>query len=163
MCKIVQLAVICIALSFASIVFGSSSVPNDLLYFPHIASDATWETEIGIINVDNTQVTGTLYGYDNAGSLVESIAISLAVGGRKSLVVGEAFQNHSQISNMKFVAENGLCSGYEKLYAYGNRVAILAVSTENSGNIYVSHIASNSQWWTRLASLYSIPLIALRI
>ena len=93
MSKVVQLVVLYISLALASIAFGSSSAPNDLLYFLHVASDNTWETEIGIINVGDTQIQGTLTGYSDAGILVEDKTITLAVGGRTSITVGEEFQN----------------------------------------------------------------------
>lgn len=153
MSKVVQLVVLCISLSFASIAFGSSSAPNDLLYFLHVASDASWETEVGIINLGDTQVQGTLTAYSNAGVLVENRAITLAAGGKVSIIVGEEFHNAATINYLKFIADKGLCSGYEKFYKNGRRVAVPAVSQLNTGDLYVSHIASNSTWWTGLTLL----------
>ena len=124
------------------------------LYFPHIASNENWETEIGIINVGDSELTGTLYGYDDSGSLAESKPITLGAGGRTELIVGNIFSNSSQITNMKLNAGDGSCNGYEKFYRTGiSRVAVPAIASVNSGNLFVTHIASNSNWWTGLALL----------
>lgn len=123
------------------------------LYFPHIASVSTWETEVGIINTGETQLQGTLFAYNDAGTLVESLDITLPAKGRTELTVGEAFQNPSQITNMKLDAGDAPCSGYEKFYQASQRVAIPAVSNINTGDLYVTHIASDSTWWTGLALL----------
>lgn len=123
------------------------------LYFPHIASDGNWETEIGVINKGNTALQGTLYAYNDAGTLVETKSISLMASGRIELVIVNDFQNPSQITNMKLDAGDTPCSGYEKFYQAGQRVAIPAVSNINTRDLYVSHIASDSTWWTGLALL----------
>jgi len=124
-----------------------------ILYFPHVASVSTWETEIGIINTGESQLQGTLLAYNDAGTLIESLDVTLPGRGRTALIIGEDFQNPSQITNIKFDAGNAFCRGYEKFYQAGQRVAIPAVSTINNGDLYISHIASNGDWWTGLALL----------
>lgn len=123
------------------------------LYFPHIASVATWETEVGMINTGETQLQGALFAYNDTGTLVETLDITIPAGGRTELVVGDEFVNHSQITNMKFDAGDAICSGYEKFYQANQRVAIPAVSSVNTGDLYVTHLASGADWWTGLALL----------
>ena len=143
---------------FLAILFSALFVFTPLvaaeLYFPHIASDGNWETEVGIINDGVTTLNGTLHGYNDSGVLIQSKSVSLDAGGRLELTVGNAFQNFTQITNMKLDTGEASCSGYEKFYQIGNyRVAIPAVSSVNSGNLYVPHIAADSTWWTGLALL----------
>ena len=141
------LALVCLFLIGATSVFAAE------LYFPHIASNENWETEIGIINTGDSQLSGTLFAYNDSGSLVEVKAITLPVNGRAALIIGNEFTNYAQISNMKLDAGDASCRGYEKFYQSGFRVAVPAVSSVNTGDLYLTHIASNSNWWTGLALL----------
>ena len=131
--------------------FATTSLSAKDLYFPHVASDGNWETEVGIVNAGDTELQGTLYAYNSGGSLLESKAISLAAYGRTALIIGEDFLNSAQITHLKFEAGEASCSGYEKFYQAGYRVAVPAVATVNTGNLYLTHIASDSNWWTGLA------------
>ena len=124
------------------------------LYFPHIASNAEWETEVGIINTGTTSMSGTLYAYSDSGVQVQSKEIELLGGGSIQFVVGEDFTTPTLITNMIFETNRDTCSGYEKFYQPGfNRVAVPAVSRVNTGDLYVTHIASDQNWWTGLALL----------
>lgn len=123
------------------------------LYFPHIASDGNWETEIGIINNGQTPLAGTLYAYNDTGGLVETMEINLAIDSRVELTVGVDFHSPEQITNIKFNPGISSCTGYEKFYQNNYRVAVPAVSRVTTGDLYVPHIASNNQWWTGLSLL----------
>ncbi|GEM_PF-6477029 len=124
-----------------------------VLYFPHIASDGSWETEIGIINAAEKNLAGTLYAYDDNGGELTTRTVSLAPHGRVEVKVGSAFSQPEHIRYMKFVPNAAVanCTGYEKYYQAGQRVAVPAVSRINSGDLYVSHIAVSDEWWTGMA------------
>jgi len=53
------------------------------LYFPHVASDGTWETEVGIINTGDAAINGVLRAYGNDGCQLESLAVSLVPMGAR--------------------------------------------------------------------------------
>lgn len=121
------------------------------LYFPHIASAGDWETEICVINRSNTlTINGVFKAYNNAGELISEIDIvALPPHGRKEITVGDEFNNPSAIGYIIFTADSETTVGYTKFYTVGKyRVAIPAVSEVNTGEIYISHIASNNAWWT---------------
>jgi len=131
--------------------FMAEIVTNNIaIYFPHIASNETWETEICIINTSSTTIDGTLKMYDKNGDPVSSdIQISLNRNARKKIVVGEELSSPSEIKYVIFETGSENILGYTKFYQEGNcRVAIPAISDVNSGDIYISHIASNEKWWT---------------
>jgi hypothetical protein len=128
---------------------------TDILFFPHIASNINWETEVSIINTSSTDsLTGTLKGYDNAGTLVETKAISLAANARVQYTVGSDFSTPSDIGYMILESDSPDMVGYMKFYVDATyRGAIPATSKVNSSQIYVSHIASNDTWWTGMSLL----------
>ncbi|MFZ7111692.1 MAG: hypothetical protein ACOWYE_08410 [Desulfatiglandales bacterium] len=125
------------------------------LYFPHVASDGVWETEIGMINDSDTQtINGELVAYSNSGAEVSRMNVSLMPNGRRSVIIGDAFSNPSQIGYLIFQSDKYVRKGYTKFYIDGKyRVAVPAVSTINMEEIYVSHIASDHEWWTGVSLL----------
>ncbi len=124
-------------------------------YFPPIASRKNgWETEICIINTSTTAtINGILKPYNDSGQNVSSnISVTLSPHGRRQITIGNEFPNPSEISYIIFEADSSEALGYTKFYIEGQyRVAVPAVSRVNSGDIYISHIASTSQWWTGIA------------
>ena len=131
----------------------SGPVTPALLYFPHIASNATWETEICVINSSDSQtLNGTFKAYDNAGGYVSGIgAVTLAPHGRREITIGDEFANPADIGYIVFESDSSAVVGYTKFYVDGHyRVAVPAVSDSeiNAGDIYISHIASNAIWGT---------------
>ncbi|MCX5823463.1 MAG: trypsin-like peptidase domain-containing protein, partial [Deltaproteobacteria bacterium] len=59
---------------------------STLLYFPHVATNFPWQTEIAIINTSPDQtVTGTLRGLSDEGQLVETKAVTLSARGRRQI------------------------------------------------------------------------------
>ena len=125
------------------------------LYFPHIASDPNiWETEIAIINTgDDQNLTGTLTAYDNDGNVVTTQDVNIQAHGKASYVVGDSFSSPETIGYIIFQGSGGACAGYEKFYTRDcrTRVALPAVTHLCSGDIPISHIASNATWWTGLS------------
>jgi len=131
------------------------------LYFPHIASHiGDWETEICVINTSSTQtINGVFKAYSDAGVLVSEIdVIDLAPNGRREITVGDEFTSPANIGYIVFESNSSAVVGYTKFYVEGQyRVAVPAVSdTEiNTGDIYISHIASGGEinWYTGVSLL----------
>jgi hypothetical protein len=131
-------------------------VPLSRLYFPHVASNSTWETEIGIINTGiDENFVATLRSYDDAGTdLNEDVIISLPPDGRRQLVIGQEMTAAEQIAYIVLDITSGSAAGYTKFWIDGRyRVALPAVSQVNTGDIYLTHIAANDQWWTGIGLL----------
>ncbi|THB80465.1 MAG: hypothetical protein D3926_06865 [Desulfobacteraceae bacterium] len=154
--------------SDASINPGAQDIPNDAidqncngfdawqnLYYPHIASNSKWGTEICVINTSEVlPLSGEFRAFSNDGTLVGRVSASLNPKGRKSLIVGAAFTNASNIGYVIFESNIPNVSGYLKFYRTGiYRVAIPATTDVNTGDIYISHIASNAKWWTGISIL----------
>ena len=134
----------------------SGSLTETPLYFPHIASAGTWETEICVINTSDTQtLNGVFKAYSDAGVLVSEIdAVTLAPHGRREITVGDEFIAPANIGYIIFESDSDTVVGYTKFYIEGQyRVAVPAVSEINTDDIYISHIASNSSWWTGISLL----------
>ncbi|MBW1901318.1 MAG: endo alpha-1,4 polygalactosaminidase, partial [Deltaproteobacteria bacterium] len=133
----------------------SISTKDKKTYFPHIASDGTWETEICVINTSSEQnLNGDLKTYNNSGQLVASKSITLGSNARREIIIGDDFSNPKDIGYIIFESDSQSVSGYTKFYIKGKyRVAIPAASDVNTGDIYVSHIASDSNWTTGISIL----------
>jgi spore coat protein H len=126
------------------------------LFYPHVVTTGVWETEICIINGSSEQgLTGTLKGYSDEGvSVTADISVDLAAFGRKQIVVSDEYTDSDDIGYMIFEITSGSATGYTKFWIDGNyRVAVPAVSSINSGDIYIPHIASSNEWWTGVSLL----------
>ena len=122
------------------------------LYFPHIASNNRWETEIGVINTSSKELSGKLLAYSDQGNKVSEKDLILSVSGRQALMISEEFSNPENIGYIVFKGDASSLCGYTKFYQDGLfRVAVPAVRKTNVGNIFIPHIASNDRWWTGLA------------
>ncbi|MHB8907338.1 MAG: rhodanese-like domain-containing protein [Syntrophales bacterium] len=122
------------------------------LYFPHIATTDSWQTEIAIINTGDQPVTGTLRALNADGQLVEAKEISLSARGRREITVAGEFTGHSTIRYMVYDTSSSAVRGYTKFFQAGYyRVAIPAVKEVNTSDIYMSHIASTAEWWTGIS------------
>jgi len=126
-----------------------------LIYFPHIASNSKWETEICIINTSSEQsLSGDLRAYNDSGQEVSLTPVILAANGRREIIIGDELPNPSDIGYIIFESDSENVIGYTKFYTEGKyRVAVPAVSDVNTGDIYISHIASNTNWWTGVSLL----------
>jgi hypothetical protein len=128
---------------------------ENFIYFPHIASDGTWETEIGIINTsDDQSLSGSFKAYNNSGQRVAAINVSLTPKARIEMIVGDEFTNPGDIGYIIFESDSDSVRGYLKFYVNGKyRVAIPAASDVNAGDTYIPHIASNEYWTTGISIL----------
>ena len=123
------------------------------LYFPHIASDGTWCTEIALINTSAAQtVTGILRPFTNDGRQLEARQIALAPHARREITVGNELAGAGQIGYAVFESDSQNVVGYTKFYVPGQcRAAVPATATTASGDLYLSHLASNDVWWTGIS------------
>ena len=122
----------------------------NLLYYPHVASGGTWETEICAINTGSENIEGVFRAYTDEGiSASDDIAVALGAYERREITVGEEFTDPSSIGYIIFESDSENVVGYTKFYILGKyRAALPAVSQPNSGDFYIPHVASNSAWWT---------------
>jgi arabinogalactan endo-1,4-beta-galactosidase len=129
------------------------ALPATQLYFPHVATSIPWQTEIAIINTGNQTVTGTLMGLSDGGVLRETKPVTLSGRGRTQIIVANEFTNHTDIGYIIFDTASDTVEGYTKFYWEGvYRAAIPAVKeVKNTSEIYISHIASNADWWTGIS------------
>ncbi len=137
-------------------VLGEKVQLEQKLYFPHIASDATWETEICVINTSSSQsMRGIFTAYSNNGVITSTLAgITLPPHGRRSVTVGSEFTDPDKIGYIIFSADSATFVGYTKFYITGKyRVAVPALSQVNTGDLLISHIASTKDWWTGVSLL----------
>jgi hypothetical protein len=85
--------------------------------------------------------------------LIDSIDITLAPHAREQIMVSQTLAVSSSIAYIIFNSDTGTITGYTKLYKEGiYRAAIPAEKEINtSDNIYISHIASDYDWWTQIS------------
>ena len=123
-------------------------------YFPHVAVSSAWQTEVAIINTDpDRSLNGSLHPYDSSGTEVaEPLPVTVPARGRLQIDVGGTFTDAVSIRYLVLETDTFLAAGYTKFSQQGiERAAIPAVSETNSGDIWLSHIASSEYWWTGLA------------
>ena len=138
------------------LVFSSNISPViSSLYFPHISTKNSWETEVCIINTSNSKsLTGNLSAYNNAGVEVTYKPINLDANARVEYTVGSDFLYSTNIGYMIFESDSADMCGYMKFFINAQyRGAIPATSDINSADIYIPHIASNTTWWTGISLL----------
>lgn len=123
------------------------------LYFPHVTTRSPWQTEIALINSSSQAMAGTLKAKSDSGVLLEVKEITLAARGRRQITVANEFANHSNIGYIIFTANTAAnVAGYTKFFQSGAyRTAIPAVTEVNTSDIYITHIASNSTFWTGIS------------
>ncbi|HDS15909.1 MAG TPA: hypothetical protein ENN66_04725 [Proteobacteria bacterium] len=123
------------------------------VYFPHVASNAAWGTEVCLINTSaGATVSGTLQAYRNDGVPAGNLDIQLGPNQRRQVNVGAEMADPQNIGYLIFTTDASSLVGYTKFFQYGiSQVAVPAVSETGNSNIYIAHIASDSNWWTGLS------------
>ncbi len=122
------------------------------LYYPHVASNNKWKTEICVINKGKQAVSGEIKLYSPKGTLISKTSETVNAYGRKTWIAGDEFKNPEAVRYVIFSSDSSSLCGYTKFYQKGlYRVAVPAVQEINTDDIYIPHIASNSNWWTGLA------------
>ncbi len=144
---------IVVFLSISAITSATGPAYAAPLYFPHIATTDSWQTEIAVINTSQDQsVSGILRAFDDDGRPVGTKNIALAGRGRFQFNVAGRFDNHANISYMVFDTDSDKIQGYTKFYREGCcRAAIPAVRGVSAANIHIPHIVSNAEWWTGIS------------
>ena len=151
-----------ITLILFSITFGISTAgastkeaTNSYLYFPHIACVGNWQTGIAIINPDEaSQLTGTLRAFDNDGTEIDNTAVNLGSGARVEMNIADTFNSPASITYLILEHDSANVCGYTKFWIEGRYMAAVpAVSTVDSQEMSISHIASDSTWWTGVGLL----------
>ena len=114
-----------------------------------------WETEICVIN---TGESGRQRDIESRiGTTVwrpqpKKRSPCLLTGDGAGSWGGGEFTNPSEIGHMVFEYDSESVAGYTKFYITGQyRVAIPAVKEVNSSDIYIPHIASDTDWWTGIS------------
>ena len=105
------------------------------IYFPHVASYLSWETEIALVNTipGGASVKGELQAFNIDGEALETIPIDIAPGGRREITVGTSFQSPEAIAYLVFVSDSGFIAGYTRFNQPGNRVSLPAASGIQEG------------------------------
>jgi hypothetical protein len=124
------------------------------LYFPHVDTSLPWQTEIALINTSAQPVTGILRALNNDGASLEIRTVALPARGRVQIDVASEFAEPTDIGYIMFESSSDAVQGYSKLYQDGiYRAATPAVREPNTSDIYLSHIASDAEWWTGICLL----------
>ncbi|HLE12221.1 MAG: hypothetical protein A2504_13810 [Bdellovibrionales bacterium RIFOXYD12_FULL_39_22] len=129
---------------------------DDRLYFPHIAANSGWDSEVVLVNInDMKEVNGWLYAFDEAGNVIEQKNILLAPNRKITVQVEEVFSDPAKIKSMIYVKDRGAnVRGHLKFSQKdGDSVVASAITIPSNGTIYMPHIASDKTWWTGLALL----------
>ena len=134
-----------------SILFGATT-SHAALYFPHVAVTSEWQTEICVINPSATEtVTGNLVSYDDNGNQVATKPLTVGPNVRVQYDVGSQLPSMGSTGYIIFKNTSGWPVGYTKFSQNsGDRVAVPAVDSVNTGDIYVTHIAWDP-WWTGIS------------
>ena len=131
------------------------------LYYPHLACIGGWETEICLINPSADEyLKGTLKFFSNSGrEIADQEEISLAPHARYQFTLNGTSAGAAELGYIVFASLSETMCGYLKFFLNGKyRVAIPATLEKISNdNIFVSHIASDSVWWTGVSLLNTTP------
>jgi photosystem II stability/assembly factor-like uncharacterized protein len=142
--------------SGAQVTVDLDLMPRGNLYFPHIASNSLWETEVAIVNPSAGQtITGTLRPFGDSGSQASAtVPVTLAPHARREITISRAFANPDTIGSILFESDADSVKGYTKFYRSGLfRAAIPATGGLNYGDVYLTHVTSDPNWWTGVSVL----------
>lgn len=134
--------------------------PGPRLYFPHVDAGGDWQTEVAIINKSAAAANGTLTAYSANGTAIGALSLSLAGHARYAWPVGPSFASPESIRYLVLEGASEDVCGYTKFSIDGQyRAALPASSSPASDDLYVSHVASDPQWWTGigLVNTSSLP------
>jgi hypothetical protein len=82
-------------------------------------------------------------------SNVETKDVTLSTRGRRRITIADEFTDHTNVAYIIFDTDSSAVQGYTKFSRAGYyRAAIPAVKEVNTSDIYISHIASGTDWWT---------------
>jgi pimeloyl-ACP methyl ester carboxylesterase/methionine-rich copper-binding protein CopC len=120
------------------------------IYFPHVASGNGWETEIALVNTvpGGEPVKGVLQAFAaTGGTALESIPLTIPIGGRVEVTVGSAFTRPWAIAYLVYQSDSGFLAGYTRFQQPGNR-ASLKVGIPNYTGLFTK---IETDGWTGVA------------
>ncbi|THB73708.1 MAG: hypothetical protein D3926_23250, partial [Desulfobacteraceae bacterium] len=131
-------------------VFGTGDVFSQNLYFPHVASNSSWETQIGLCNTGPEPVTGVFTAYNDSGEVHSALeAVTLPGNGRVQLTVGEIFIGSENIAYIVFESDTEQVTGYTRFYVENHiRASVPAATEQGSETVYIPHLTTSDNWWT---------------
>ncbi len=127
---------------------------GERLWFPVIADNSVWETEIGLINAGEGALSVTLQGVAASGEILPNARLErlLFPGAAWEVAAGQAFPAPGEIGSLRAESDGSGLVGYTLLRetATGERAAIPAVPPAEE-ELELPHIASGEFWRTGLA------------
>jgi len=142
-----------IAFAALALILTALSPAHGDLYYPHFASNAYWETEIGLINgSDGGSVSGTLDLHEDSGALIDQIDVTLPPRGKRVFWGADLVRDYAggkTIGYLVFSTTSDNAVGYLKFQdPLKYSVAIPASQSPARGEIFIPHIASTDTWAT---------------
>ncbi|MCX5824600.1 MAG: hypothetical protein NTY86_14115, partial [Deltaproteobacteria bacterium] len=102
------------SLLLSTVLLAAGSAYAVPLYFPHVAANFPWQTEIAIINTGDQSITGTLRGLSDVGQLIETKPVTLSARGRRQITIANEFTNPADIGYIIFDTNSAAVQGYTK-------------------------------------------------
>ncbi len=133
---------------------AADSGQSHSLAFPFAVSDASWETEIAVVNpYPDEIVQGVFTAYDADGLAAASpIDAVVRPKGRTRLIIGEDFPNPHRVRWVEFKSDKPGAVGFQRPSRDGIlRAAVPAIAPSDDDKIFISHIASDQHWWTLIS------------
>ncbi|QTD52069.1 PKD domain-containing protein [Sulfidibacter corallicola] len=132
--------------------FGFSvTVLSPALYFPDITDDASFSTELGIVNPSDEQIILEMVGYNAEGNVVAQSSREIKAMGKLSGDLDAFFDNSEE--EISWVAVNSprrLLGFAHTLSRDGEEAYATCAATKLSSELFVPHIAQKTfQWYTR--------------
>ena len=117
------------------------------LYVSHIASDPTWWTGIGLVNL--TGLTKNLTLRFNTGV---TKTVTLPPHGQTAFLMRDLFGGAAQPALASAVIEDAVGMVGLELFGQGNQLGGIRLSNETATTLFFPHIHSDAEWWTGLAA-----------
>ena len=95
------------------------------LYFPHVASYGSWETEIALTSTAEVPVHCELRAMAaEGGNPIETMPVTIPAGGRVELTAGKSFKDPQNVAYIAVVSNSGFLAGYTRFTQPGNRTSL---------------------------------------
>ena len=128
-----------------------------LLYFTHVETRGSWETDLFVLNDAGEDLNGSIVGYDDRGEFVCQMELTVPPLGRRKIRVGDPVEGLDNPDDIRYAilyssVEN--VKGFQKFYIPGKYSAAVSAVSDiqfNGETIYLPRIASDKDWVTGLA------------
>ncbi len=124
---------------------------SPVLIYPHVVVDENWETEICIVNTNQSlNLRGVLQPYGSDGvPLADSLTLNLSPDARFEFKVRELFAEPQRIAYLVLAANHGQAVGSTKFFIEDQcRIAVPAAAVLNQGDFSLPLTVSAQDWWT---------------